>query len=70
MVNGDPSTPWPGNCGFAVATLGVDTRYSLYSRYGDWFAWGCALMWLIFFIDYWVVRAVTPKDEAAVGASV
>jgi len=70
VVTHDPSTAWPGNCGFAVATVGVDTRYSVYSRSGDWFAWGCALMWLIFFVDYWVVRALTGKYEEAPGASV
>jgi apolipoprotein N-acyltransferase len=63
LVTGDPSTPWPGQCGYAVATVGVDSRYTLYSRYGDWFAWLCALMWLIFFVDYWIVRARTRSDE-------
>ena len=70
VVAGDPSTPWPGNCGFTVANVGVDTRYSAYSRYGDWFAWGCAAMWLFFFVDYWVVRALTQKYEEASGAHV
>ena len=57
LVKGDPDNPWPGECGFSVAELSVDSRYTLYSRYGDWFAWGCALLWLALFIDYWVLRA-------------
>ncbi len=62
LISGDPSTPWPGECGYAVANVGVDSRLTLYSRYGDWFAWGCALMWLALFVDYWIVRART-NDE-------
>lgn len=57
LVSGDAATPWPGKCGYAVANVGVDSRFTLYSRYGDWFAWGCALLWLVLFIDYWIVRA-------------
>ena len=57
VVTSDASTPWPGKCGYAVANVGVDSRFTVYSRYGDWFAWSCALMWLLLFIDYWVVRA-------------
>lgn len=56
VVTGDPSNDWPGECGFAVARVGVDSRFSLYAQYGDWFAWLCALAWLIFFVDYWVAR--------------
>ncbi|MGD2109693.1 MAG: apolipoprotein N-acyltransferase [Phycisphaerae bacterium] len=63
VVTPDPASPWPGNCGYAVANVGVDARYSLYSRYGDWFAWGCALVWLVLFIDYWIVRARTRSDQ-------
>lgn len=55
VVRGN-SSRWPGAAGFAVANVGVDSRLTLYSRYGDWFAWGCALIWLALFIDYWVVR--------------
>ena len=63
LVKGDPDTPWPGECGFSVAELSVDSRYTLYSRYGDWFAWGCALLWLALFIDYWVLRARTVSES-------
>ncbi|UCC29467.1 MAG: hypothetical protein JSU86_14840, partial [Phycisphaerales bacterium] len=63
VVAGNPSTPWPGECGIVAANVRVDSRFTLYSRYGDWFAWGCALMWLVLFIDYWIVRARTRSDE-------
>ncbi len=56
-VIGNPDTPWPGQCGFSVASVGVDSRFTLYSRYGDWFAWSCAAMWLLLFVDYWIARA-------------
>ncbi len=63
LIAGNPSTPWPGECGIVAANVGVDSRFTVYSRYGDWFAWGCALMWLVLFIDYWIVRARTHSDE-------
>jgi apolipoprotein N-acyltransferase len=63
VVTGDPSDPWPGNCGYSVARVGVDTRHTLYSRYGDWFAWCCASLWLLLFVDYWIVRARTRSED-------
>ena len=62
VVAGGQSESWPGDCGYAVANIGVDSRYTLYSRYGDWFAWLCAAMWLGLFVDYWVVRVRTRGD--------
>jgi apolipoprotein N-acyltransferase len=62
LVAGDPSHRWPGIAGYSVARLTVDSRYSYYSRYGDWFAWFCAVLWLVFFLDYWVVRMRTADD--------
>jgi len=56
-VRGNPSQSWPGESGYAISRIGVDSRYSMYSRYGDWFAWGCALVWLLAYIDYWIARA-------------
>lgn len=56
LVTGEEPSPWPGKTGYSVAHVGVDSRYTLYSRYGDWFGWGCALVWLALFVDYWVVR--------------
>jgi apolipoprotein N-acyltransferase len=63
VVKADPTNPWPGKCGYAVASVGVDSRFTVYSRYGDWFAWSCALMWLLLFIDYWITRARTRGNE-------
>jgi apolipoprotein N-acyltransferase len=65
VVFGDASTPWPGECGFSVANVGVDSRFTVYSRFGDWFAWGCALMWLVLFVDYWIVRARAAQRSEA-----
>ena len=56
-VKGDPNDTWPGNAGYSVANVGVDSRFTLYSRYGDWFAWVCAFLWLAAYVDYWVARA-------------
>jgi len=62
VVSRDDSSAWPGECGFAVSPIHVDSRYTLYSRYGDWFGWGCALLWLLLFMDYWIVRARSRDD--------
>jgi len=56
-VAGTSGRNWPGESGFRVAPIRVDSRYALYSQYGDWFAWGCALVWLLIYIDYWIARA-------------
>ena len=56
-VVGKPDDPWTRNAGFSVANIGVDSRYSLYARYGDWFGWICSLVWLLLFLDYWIMRA-------------
>lgn len=56
-VRPDSLAETPGESGFSVARVGVDSRYAMYSRYGDWFAWGCALVWLLIYVDYWIARA-------------
>ncbi len=63
VVDGDPLKRWPGACGYALANIGVDSRLTFYSRYGDWFAWSCAVLWLALFIDYWVARARGMGEE-------
>jgi apolipoprotein N-acyltransferase len=60
VVRGDPDGRWPGKIGYAVRNLAVDGRYTLYSRYGDWFACACAICWLALGIDYLVCRASSP----------
>jgi apolipoprotein N-acyltransferase len=64
-VQADPSNRWPGESNYATARISVDSRYSLYSRYGDWFAWGCALVWLLAYVDYWIARARALAAEGA-----
>ncbi len=59
VVNADPTNPWPRACNYTVGRLRIDSRFTLYSRFGDWFAWGCAALCLALFIDYWVIRART-----------
>ncbi len=47
--------------GYAVSNIVVDSRFSIYSRYGDWFAWTCAALWLLFYSDYFLVRALAGR---------
>ena len=64
-VRGDAQGRWPGLCGYEVGEVKVDSRYTLYSRYGDWFAWTCAVLSGLMFIDYWVIRVKARDDEEA-----
>ncbi|MFQ5463112.1 MAG: apolipoprotein N-acyltransferase [Phycisphaerae bacterium] len=52
----DPGDRWPGQVGYSVARIEVDSRYTVYSRCGDFLAWTCAALWLVIFVDYWVIR--------------
>ncbi len=63
IVNGYEQPMFDGNAGYRAANVRVDSRFSYYSRYGDWFGWACAMMWLVFFVDYWIVRVRTRHDE-------
>jgi len=56
LVHGDPQKRWPGIAGYSVARLGIDSRYTLYTRYGDWFGWLCVTGGVIGFVDYWAGR--------------
>lgn len=56
LVPGTPEDGWPGAAGYRVGTLRVDSRWTLYSRFGDWFGWACAIGALALFGDYWVAR--------------
>ena len=49
--------------GFAVATVKVDSRHSLYSRIGDVFARACMVFWLLTYADYLVVRALSVRRD-------
>jgi len=59
VVKADTSNPWPRANNFEVGTIKVDSRYSLYTRYGDWFSWACVVATLVVFLDYWITRART-----------
>ena len=56
VVIKDSTSTWPDARGYCVVNIGVDSRFTFYTRFGDWFAWCCALMWLLFFLDYWITR--------------
>jgi apolipoprotein N-acyltransferase len=56
VVEPDPQGRWPGKANYAVATLKVDSRYTLYSRHGDWFAWACVAMMGLTYVDYVALR--------------
>ncbi len=43
--------------GFSVATLMTDSRFSRYSRDGDWFGWTCLIGGILAYLDYTVARA-------------
>jgi apolipoprotein N-acyltransferase len=64
VVTGDPQQRWGTNLiGYNVAQLRVDSRYSLYTKYGDWFGWSCAVLWLLIYVDYFVTRARTKSED-------
>jgi len=64
VVTGDPQRRWgEGLVGYGIARVGVDTRYSLYTRYGDWFGVSCIVLWLVIYVDYLLTRARTRKQE-------
>jgi apolipoprotein N-acyltransferase len=45
-----------GATGFRVAPVMVDSRFSLYSRVGDVFAWMCVAVLALFYVDYTIAR--------------
>ena len=67
MVWGEATANRPGNTGYTVSTVQIDPRHSVYSRYGDWFAWLCAIGWAVLYVDYFVVRARARAREALAG---
>jgi apolipoprotein N-acyltransferase len=51
----------PGIEGYRVASIDVDSRCSLYSRAGDWFAIACCVLCGIAYVDYLIVRTWTRR---------
>jgi len=63
QVRGDPNDNWPRQVGYSVANVMVDSRYTLYTRLGDWFGWLCVLIGVALFVDYWIMRARALIDD-------
>lgn len=59
--------------GFAIDSVHIDPRSTIYTRWGDWFATGCALvmvaMWLDWFMHRLRDRARRPAGRATVAAA-
>jgi len=62
-VEADPTNGWPNACGVAVGEVLTDSRFTLYTRLGDWFGWTCALLWVVLYLDYWTIRALGRAEE-------
>ena len=62
-VTGDPKDPWPRDVGYRVANVMTDSRYSFYSRHGDWFAWLCVIATAALIVDYAAVRFRARRAE-------
>ncbi len=63
LVTNDPSRSQPSNNGYAVARVTVDSRDTVYCRYGDCFAWMCLLISLGISLDCWIVRTRSGKRK-------
>ncbi len=63
VVHGDPNDDWPREIGYSVANVLIDSRYTMYTRFGDWFGWLCVVIWLGFYTDYWIMRARALIEE-------
>jgi apolipoprotein N-acyltransferase len=64
VVEKDGVTVGPGIDGYRVAHVRVDDRHSLYSRWGDWFAVICAVVWGLLYLDYLVARWRQARQHA------
>ena len=51
--------------GYSVSTVQVDRRHSVYSRMGDKFAFVCAVVGLLLYVDYVLVRATASRRAGA-----
>lgn len=61
VVRGTDEDRWPNDSGIAVAELGIDPRFTWYTRLGDWFAWSCVLLGVAMCVDYVWVRAMSRR---------
>jgi apolipoprotein N-acyltransferase len=51
----------PGIIGTRVSTVWTDTRHSLYTRWGDWFAQACAVLAVLIVVDAVIIRPLTTR---------
>lgn len=63
------SKPWTAP-GYRVARVRTDSRHTLYSRWGDWFATGCAFLSAAMLLDWLLHRVRRSGRSAAVQAAV
>lgn len=59
----------PGVVGARVSTIWTDTRHSLYTRWGDWFAHACAVVSLLIVVDAAVIRPMLTRRRRVRGVS-
>lgn len=52
-----------GIVGARVSTIFTDTRYTLYTRWGDWFAEACAVLLALMVVDAVVIRRLTGRHH-------
>lgn len=62
-VTGDPQDSWPRDVGYRVANVMTDSRYTFYSRHGDWFAWLCMIATAALVVDYATARYRARRAE-------
>lgn len=67
MVTVDGRAVGPDVDGYRVAHVKVDSRRTLYSRWGDWFALACAILWIASYLDYVVARALAERRRKEQG---
>ena len=60
LIRHDPSATAP-DVRYSIAHLAVDSQVTYYTMYGDWFGWACAVLWLLCYIDYLCVRALSRR---------
>jgi len=56
-------TVGPDVDGFRISNVRVDSRITLYSRYGDWFALTCAILWGLAYLDYVMTRSLSRRTR-------
>jgi apolipoprotein N-acyltransferase len=55
----------PGITGTSASTIFTDTRLSLYTRWGDWFAQACAILLLLMAVDAAIFKRWSGRRQAS-----